>query len=317
MIVVLSGGVGAARFLQGLVQVVPQERLTVIGNTGDDRDFYGLRVSPDLDIVMYTLAGLVDETHGWGIRNDTFYTMRQLTAYGNDDWFMLGDRDLATHIHRTNLLRQGKTLSEVTEELRRHFSLDLRLLPMSDQLVQTHILTQTGLLHFQEYMVKRHCADEVLDVSFIGASEARPAPGVLDAIRDAEAILLAPSNPIVSIGSILSVPGVHDALHEASGMVVAVSPIVGGSPIKGPADKLMRGLGMEVSAAGVARCYRDFLDVMVIDEQDRHLLGAIEDLGIPAVATNTIMRDSEAKAALARVVLEAAGLVIDNDVLSS
>jgi LPPG:FO 2-phospho-L-lactate transferase len=179
---------------------------------------------------------------------------------------------------------------------------------MSDQIVQTHIQTPAGLLHFQEYMVKRRCADEVLDVSFIGASEARPAPGVLDAIRDAEAILLAPSNPIVSIGSILAVPGVHDALHEASGMVVAVSPIVGGSPIKGPADKLMHGLGIEVSAVGVARCYRDFLDVMVIDEQDRHLLGAIEDLGIPALATNTIMRDLEAKAALARVVLEAAGI---------
>jgi LPPG:FO 2-phospho-L-lactate transferase len=311
MIVVLSGGVGAARFLQGLVQVVPQERLTVIGNTGDDRDFYGLHVSPDLDIVMYTLAGIVDETHGWGIRGDTFYTMQQLTTYGNEDWFMLGDRDLATHIHRTNRLRQGKTLSEVTEELRQTFGLGLRILPMSDQPVQTHIKTPIGLLHFQEYMVKRRCIDEVLDVVFTGASEARPAPGVLDAIKEAEAILLAPSNPIVSIGSILAVPGIHDALHEASGMIVAVSPIVGGSPIKGPADKLMRGLGMEVSPVGVARCYRDFLDVMVIDERDSHLLPAIEDLGIPAVATNTIMRDSQAKAALARVVLEAAGLSFD------
>src|SRR5579864_2467540 len=271
MIVVLSGGVGAARFLQGLVQVVPQERLTVIGNTGDDRDFYGLRVSPDLDIVMYTLAGIVDETHGWGIRDDTYHAMQQLTAYGNDDWFKLGDRDLATHIHRTNRLRHGKTLSEVTEELRQSFGLGLRVLPMSDQLVQTHIKTPIGLLHFQEYMVKRRCADEVQDVVFIGASDARPAPAVLDAIRDAEAILLAPSNPIVSIGSILSVPGIHNALHEASGMVVAVSPIIAGSPIKGPADKLMRGLGIEVSAVGVARCYRDFLDVMVIDEQDSHL----------------------------------------------
>jgi LPPG:FO 2-phospho-L-lactate transferase len=311
MIVVLSGGVGAARFLQGLAQVVPQERLTVIGNTGDDRDFYGLRVSPDLDIVMYTLAGIVDETHGWGIRGDTYNTMQQLTAYGNEDWFMLGDRDLATHIHRTKLLRQGKTLSEVTEELRRSFGLGLRMLPMSDQPVQTHIKTPVGLLHFQEYMVQRRCADEVQDVVFIGASEAKPAPGVIDAIKEAEAILLAPSNPIVSIGSILSVPGIHDALHEASGMIVAVSPIVGGSPIKGPADKLMRGLGMEVSPVGVARCYRDFLDVMVIDELDSHLLGAIEDLGIPAVATNTIMRDTQAKAALARVVLEAAGLSIE------
>src|SRR5205085_2871420 len=231
MIVVLAGGVGAARFLQGLVQVVPQERLTVIGNTGDDRDFYGLHVSPDLDIVMYTLAGSVD---------------------------------------------------------------------------QTHIRTPAVLLHFQEYMVKRRCADEVQDVVFVGASEARPAPGVLDAIKNAEAILLAPSNPIVSIGSILAVPGIHDMLHEASGMVVAVSPIIAGAPIKGPADKLMSGLKMEVSAVGVARYYRDFLDVMVVDEQDAHLLDAIEDLGIPAVATDTIMRDATAKAVLARKVLEAA-----------
>jgi len=308
MIVVLAGGVGAARFLQGLVQVVPQERLTVIVNTGDDRDFYGLHVSPDLDIVMYTLAGVVDETHGWGIQNDTYNTMQQLTRYGNEDWFMLGDRDLATHIHRTKLLHEGKTLSKVTEELRGLLGLSIRILPMTDQAVATHIQTPIGLLHFQEYMVKRRCTDEVLDVVFVGANESQPAPGVLDAIKEAEAILIAPSNPIVSIGSILAVPGIHDALHEASGTVVAVSPIVGGAPIKGPADKLMHGLGMEVSAVGVARCYRDFLDVMVIDEQDAHLLSKIEDLGIPAVATNTIMRDGAAKAALARKVLEAAGL---------
>jgi LPPG:FO 2-phospho-L-lactate transferase len=308
MIVVLAGGGGAARFLQGLVQVVPQERLTVIVNTGDDRDFYGLHVSPDLDIVMYSLSGMIDETHGWGIRNDTYHTMQQLTAYGNEDWFMLGDRDLATHVHRTQRLRQGKTLSEVTEELRGHFGLGMRILPMSDQPIQTHIQTLAGLLHFQEYMVKRRCADEVQNVVFVGASEARPAPEVLDAIKDAEAILLAPSNPIVSIGSILSVPGVHDALHEASGMAVAVSPIVGGAPIKGPADKLMSGLGMEVSAVGVARCYRDFLDVMVIDAQDARLLERVEDLGIPAVASNTVMRDAASKAALARTVLQTASI---------
>lgn len=308
MIVVLAGGVGAARFLQGLVQVVPHQRLTAIVNTGDDRDFYGLHVSPDLDIVMYTLAGVVDEAHGWGIRNDTYATMQQLARYGNEDWFLLGDRDLATHIHRTNLLRQGKTLSEVTDELRRQFGLELRILPMSDQPVATHIQTPAGLLHFQEYMVKRRCADEVQDVVFIGSGEARPAPGVLDAVKGAEAILIAPSNPIVSIGSILAVPGIHDILHEASGMVVAVSPIVGGAPIKGPADKLMRGLGMDVSAVGVARCYRDFLDVMVIDEQDAHHVSAIEDLGIPTVVTNTIMRDDAAKTTLARGVLEATGI---------
>jgi LPPG:FO 2-phospho-L-lactate transferase len=308
MIVVLAGGVGAARFLQGVVQVVPQEELTVIANTGDDREFYGLHVSPDVDIVMYTLAGLVNESQGWGIRGDTYNTMQQLTSYGHEDWFQLGDRDLATHIHRTQLLRQGKTLSEATDDLRRRLGLKLRILPMSDQSVQTHVQTPAGLLHFEEYFVKRRCSDPVQDVTFVGAEAARPAPGVLDAIKEAEAILIAPSNPIVSIGSVLSVPGIHDTLHEASGMVVAVSPIVGGAPIKGPADKLMSGLHMEVSAVGVARYYRDFLDVMVIDEQDAHLLEAIEDLGIPALATNTIMRDAAAKKALAQTVLEAAGL---------
>ncbi|GAC1370563.1 MAG: 2-phospho-L-lactate transferase [Ktedonobacteraceae bacterium] len=308
MIVVLAGGVGAARFLQGVVQLVPQNQLVVIANTGDDREFYGLHVSPDIDIVMYTLAGLVDEKNGWGIRADTYHTMQQLTSYGNEDWFALGDRDLATHIHRTNLLRQGKTFSEVTDELRRHFGLQLHILPMSDQPIATHIQTPVGLIHFEEYLVKRRCSDEVQDVIFVGAKEAKPAPGVLDALKQAEAILIAPSNPIVSIGSILAVPGVHDVLHEVSGMVVAVSPIVGGAPIKGPADKLMRGMHIDVSAVGVARCYRDFLDVMVIDERDAHLAEEVENLGIPTVVTNTIMSDDKAKAALARTVLRAAGL---------
>lgn len=305
MIAVLAGGVGAARFLQGLVQVVPQEQITVIANTGDDREFYGLHVSPDIDIVMYTLAGLVDEKNGWGIVNDTHHTMQQLTQYGNEDWFTLGDRDLATHIHRTNLLRRGKTLSEVTDDIRRHLGLSLRILPMSDQLIATHIQTPRGLIHFEEYFVKYRSADEVQDVVFIGADAARPAPGVLDAIKQADAIFIAPSNPVVSIGSILSVPGIHDALHEASGMIIAVSPIVGGAPIKGPADKLMKGMGREVSAVGVARCYRDFLDVMVIDEQDADLVEAIEDLGIPTVVTNTIMSDLTAKTNLAQTVLRA------------
>lgn len=310
MIVVLSGGVGGARFLQGVVQVVPQQQITVISNTGDDREFYGLHVSPDVDIVLYAMAGIVDPINGWGIRDDTYNTMQQLTRYGNEDWFLLGDRDLATHIHRTNLLRQGKTLSEVTDNLRTQLGLDLRILPMSDQPVATHIQTPAGLLHFEEYLVKHRSADDVQDVVFVGASEARPAPGVLDAIKQADAILIAPSNPIVSVGTILAVPGIHDALHEASGMVIAISPIVGGAPIKGPADKIMRGLGLEVSAVGVTRCYRDFLDVMIIDEQDAHLTREIEDLGIPVVVTDTIMRDDATKAALARTALQAAGLNI-------
>ncbi len=310
MIAVLAGGVGAARFLEGLAQVVSQEQITVIANTGDDHDFYGLHVSPDIDTVMYTLAGSVDKQNGWGISNDTYNTMQQLTSYGYEDWFLLGDRDLATHIHRTNLLRQGKTLSEVTEILCRHYGLHennkhIRILPMSDQPVATHIQTPVGLLYFDEYLVKHQCADEVQDVIFVGADKAKPAPGVLDALKQAKTILIAPSNPIVSIGTILAIPGIQEILRQANGTVVAVSPIVGGAPIKGPADKLMRGMGHEVSAVGVARCYQDFLDVMVIDTQDAHLVKQIEALGIATVVTNTIMSDDAAKADLARTVLYA------------
>jgi LPPG:FO 2-phospho-L-lactate transferase len=309
MIAVLAGGVGAARFLQGLVQVVHQEQITVIANTGDDHEFYGLHVSPDIDIVMYTLAGIVDQQNSWGIHNDTYNTMQQLTNYGYEDWFLLGDRDLATHIHRTHLLRQGKTLSEITEMLCQHFKLQnnhcqVRILPMSDQSVATYIQTPSGLLHFEEYLVKRHCADEVQDVLFIGADKAKPAPGVLDALKQAKTIIIAPSNPIVSIGTILAVPGIQDALQQTSATVIAVSPIVGGAPIKGPADKLMRGMGHEVSAVGVARCYRNILDVMVIDTQDAHLAEPIEALGMATVVTHTIMHDDDAKAHLARIVLQ-------------
>jgi LPPG:FO 2-phospho-L-lactate transferase len=257
---------------------------------------------------MYTLAGIVDEQQGWGIRNDTTHTMQHLINLGHEDWFKIGDQDLATHIHRTMRLRQGQTLSAITEELRQRLGVRPRIIPMSDNLVATHIQTPNGLIHFEEYFAKNHCQDEVLGVEFVGAKEAKPAPGVIDAIKQAEAILIAPSNPIVSIGTILAVPGIHDALHEASGMIVAVSPLVGGAPIKGPADKLMRALHMEASAVGVTRWYRDFLDVMVIDQQDAHLAEQVEDLGIPCVVTDTIMRDLEHKTALARTVIQAAGL---------
>jgi LPPG:FO 2-phospho-L-lactate transferase len=310
MIAVLAGGVGGARFLQGVVQVVAPDEVTAIVNTGDDREFYGLYVSPDVDIVIYTLAGVVDEAHGWGLRDDTYHVMQQLTSYGHDDWFVLGDRDLATHIHRTLRRRQGRSASEIADELRRHFGLRLRVLPMSDDPVATHIQTPAGLLHFQEYMVRRRCMDEVQGVVFLGSEEARPAPGVLQALAEAEAVLLAPSNPIVSIGSILAVPGVLQALQATRAPIAAVSPIVGGAPLKGPADKLMRGLGAEVSALGVARHYAAFLDLMVIDTCDAALAPAIEALGLRVLVTDTIMRDSAAKARLAREVLQACGVTV-------
>lgn len=307
-VVVLAGGVGAARFLEGVVQVVEPARVTVIVNTGDDAEFYGLTVSPDVDIVLFTLAGIVEPSQGWGIRDDTFNTLDMLEKLGRERWFLLGDRDLAIHIHRTELLRQGLTPSQVTDDLRRRLGLAVRVLPMSDQPVRTTIRTPDGWLPFQEYFVKRRQQDEVLEIRYDGAENASPAPGLLDAIRDASVVLISPSNPLVSVGTILALPGVRDALRTTAATIVGVSPIIGGATIKGPADRMMRGLGMEVSAVGVARAYADFLDVLVIDQQDADLAAGVEAEGVKAVVTDTIMRSLEVKRALARVTLEQAGL---------
>lgn len=305
MIVTLAGGVGAARFLEGLVRAAPPASITVIVNIGDDIDLYGLRISPDLDIVMYTLAGLIDPQQGWGIQDDTYHTLEMLKRYGYDTWFLLGDRDLATHLHRTQLLQQGYTLSEVSDQIRRSLGLEARFLPMSDQRVTTRIVTPSGTMHFEEYFVQRRAAEPVEGVHFEGIERALPAPGVLEAIAGAEAIILAPSNPIVSIGTILAVPGIREALRETSAPIVAVSPIVGGATIKGPADKMLRGLGFEASAVGVAQCYRDFLDVLIIDQVDEALAPAIEALGMRVVVMDTIMRGLTEKEALARAALAA------------
>ena len=307
-VVVLAGGVGAARFLEGVVQVVDPSRVTVIVNTGDDAEFYGLTVSPDVDIVLFTLAGIVEPSQGWGVRDDTFNALDMLDRLGRERWFLLGDRDLAIHIHRTELLRQGRTPSEVTDDLRRRLGLAVKVLPMSDQPVRTTIRTPDGWLPFQEYFVKRRQQDEVLEIRYDGADEASPAPGLLDAINEAEVVLVSPSNPLVSVGTILSLPGVRDALRTTDATIVGVSPIVGGATIKGPADRMMRGLGMEVSAVGVARAYADFLDVLVIDQQDAHLAAGVEAEGVKAVVTDTIMRTLDVKRALAQVTLEQAGL---------
>jgi LPPG:FO 2-phospho-L-lactate transferase len=304
-VVALAGGVGAARFLEGLVRVVEPAGLTVIVNTGDDAEFYGLYVSPDVDIVLYTLAGLVDPAQGWGVQGDTYHLQEMLGSYGRETWFRLGDRDLATHVHRTDLLRRGATLSQVADDLRRGLGLELTILPMSDQPVRTRVRTPDGWLPFQEYFVKRRAQDEVLEIGLDGVEAAIPAPGVLEAIRAADAVVLCPSNPLVSIGTILAVPGVRGALRECSGGRVAISPIVGGGTIKGPADRMMRGLGMEVSAVGVAEAYRDFLDVLVLDGQDRDLAPRVEALGIRAIVTDTIMRDLDTKLALAETTVAA------------
>ncbi len=306
MITVLAGGVGAARFLRGLVDVVDPASVTIIGNTGDDDEFLGLHVSPDLDTVVYTLADAVDPETGWGLAGDSYACLEQAALLGEETWFRLGDADLATHVHRTLLLREGRPLSEATEAIARAFGLACRLLPMSDDPVRTIVATNAGEFSFQEYFVRRGWQDEVHGVRFQGADEARPAPGVMDAIAEAEAVIVAPSNPLVSIGPIVAVPGVREALRDTPAPVVAVSPIVGGRALKGPADRMLASLGHEASAVGVARLYADFLDVLVLDREDAAAAPEVESLGGRPVGTDTIMRDAAARRAVAEATLQAA-----------
>jgi LPPG:FO 2-phospho-L-lactate transferase len=306
MITVLSGGVGGSRFLEGLVQVVPPETITAIVNTGDDFELHGLYIAPDLDIVTCTLAGLIDQQRGWGLAGDSFACLEWLGTLGGPTWFNLGDRDLALHIRRSELLRAGQTLSQVAEQFRQALGVAVRIVPMSDQRVPTYIDTPAGALHFEEYMVRRRAADAVQGVRFVGSETAAPAPGVLAAIAQAEVVLLAPSNPIVSIGPILSLPGVRQALQATRAPVVAVSPIIAGTAIKGPAVPLMQAMQVEVSGLGVARLYRDFLAGFVLDQADHALHAEIAALGLHTVVTDTIMRGPAEKAALAQVALAAA-----------
>lgn len=304
MITALAGGVGASRFLEGLVRLIPSEKLVVIVNTGDDIKLYGLHISPDLDIVMYTLAGVVDEEKGWGVKGDTFYCLKMLQEYGNETWFKLGDKDIATHIYRTNLLRNGLSLSQATSKLCQALGLRPKILPMTDDEFETFIVTNKGKMHFQEYFVKRGAQDKVINVEFKGVQRAQPAPGVLDSIMSSDAVIVCPSNPIVSIGTILSIKGVRAALRETKAKVIAISPIVGGAPLKGPADRLMRGLGFEVSAYGVASLYKDFLDTFIIDVLDKTQKTRIEKLGQTVIVANSVMKSLRDKVQLAKVVLD-------------
>ena len=305
MIVALAGGVGAARFLEGLAQVISPADMYVIGNTGDDAEIHGLHISPDLDTVTYTLAGLANPVHGWGLKGETFHNLAALGRLGAETWFQLGDRDLATHLFRTERLRAGAKLSQVTRDIAKAFGLQATVVPMSDDPVRTIVVTPTGRLEFQTYFVRRRAEDAVRGIQFKGADKARPAPGVLAAIAKAEAVIFCPSNPIISIGPILAVPGIRAALEKRRKPVVAISPIVGGRAIKGPADKMMRGLKMDVSALGVAKFYKGLVDVFVLDEQDRAQATEVEALGMRAVVTNTIMSSQARKKALARVVMKA------------
>ena len=307
MLVALAGGVGAARFLRGLLRVHDPGGVVVVGNTGDDLRMHGLAVSPDLDSVAYTLAGLADEERGWGLAGETWNVREALVRLGEPGWFALGDRDIATHLLRTRLLAEGATLSEATAALCRRLGVPVRLLPMSDQPVQTRVEVDgpdgPEDLGFQEWWVGRQARDPVRRVRFEGVERARPAPGVLEAIAAASGIVLCPSNPVVSIAPILAVPGVRDAIGAAPCRVVAVTPIVGGAPVRGMADRLLPAWGVEVSARGVAGLYAGLADAFVLDAVDAGQAGDVTGLGLEAVVVPTLMHTVEDAAALAKAAL--------------
>jgi len=298
-ITALAGGVGASKLLLGLHDVMDPYDLTVIVNTGDDIVLHGLKISPDLDIVTYTLARIVDDTKGWGYRGETFHALERLAVFGRINWFNLGDRDLATHIHRSAMLAEGKSLSEAAEAIRLALGVKTRILPMCDEPVPTMIDTAEGELHFQEYLVKRRAEPVVRGIRFDGANTARPARGVLEAIRDADRILICPSNPLISIGPILAVPGIREALRARKKSVVAVCPIVGGKSLKGPSDKMLAELGYEASALGVAKLYADFSGTFVIDPADKEQADRIRELGMKVEVVPTVMATRAQKRTLA------------------
>lgn len=305
MITALGGGVGAAKFLEGLASVPADEPLNIVVNTGDDITLHGLKISPDIDTVIYRLCGMIDKKKGWGIEGDTFFCLENLKRLGEETWFNIGDRDFATHIYRTYLSAQGHGASEIASKISRAFGIDERIniVPMTDTGVETWIVTDRGEMHFQEYLVKNHMKPAVIKVYIKNIDHALPPPGVISYIEDSRAVIICPSNPIISIGPILHVKGIREALKSTSAKVVAISPLIGGVSLKGPADRMMKGLGLEVSSTGVARLYSDFIDIMVIDEQDRDEAPQIEELGVDTLVVNTVMSDVEKASVLARAVL--------------
>ncbi|HEX5226989.1 MAG TPA: 2-phospho-L-lactate transferase [Bryobacteraceae bacterium] len=307
-VVALAGGVGAARFLDGLARVIAPQRIFIIGNTADDAEIHGLHISPDLDTVTYTLAGIANVQTGWGIRGDSFQGLEMLRTLGADTWFQLGDMDLATHLYRTERLNQGATLSEVTAELAQRLNIRSAVIPMSNERVRTRICTAAGELEFQTYFVKHRARDRVLAIRFEGAPQATAAPGVLEAIARAEAIILCPSNPFISIGPILAIPGIREALRRRREHVAAISPIVGGRALKGPAARMMKSMNLKSSAAEVAKLYTDFAGTFVLDELDRKQSVQVESAGMRTVVTNTIMTGVRERRALARTVVRELGI---------
>jgi LPPG:FO 2-phospho-L-lactate transferase len=302
-IAALAGGVGGSKLVLGLYRVMDPRDLTVIANTGDDVVMHGLRVSPDPDILIYTLADLVNPETGWGFSGETFRVAEGLAQYGRPIWFQLGDRDLATHIHRSAMLADGASLSQVIESVRTALGVKARVLPMSDQFVPTMLDTDEGRMHLQDYFVRRRCEPGLRSIEFAGVAEARPAPGVIETIEQADGIVITPSNPLISIGPILAVPGVRAALCKRRERVVAICPLVGGKSLKGPSDKMMGQLGYDVSAAGVAGLYQDFCSTMVIDDADANQSSALKELDMKPIICRTVMRTLEDKEQLARGVL--------------
>ncbi len=301
----LAGGTGAAKLLRGLAACLAPRDLTVIGNTGDDAEVWGLHVSPDLDTVTYALAGVLDVTRGWGRADETFRCLETMAVLGAPTWFSLGDRDLALHVARTAALRAGETLSTVTARVTGQLGVATRVLPMSDEPVRTIVRTTQGRRTFQEYFVRDRAEGDVVAVEYEGAAAARPAPGVLDALADADLVVVCPSNPVTSIGPILAVPGMAKALAATRAPVVGVSPIVGGAPVSGPAGRLMGARGLEVSPVGVAAAYAPWLRALLIDARDAGLAAPLERAGVRAVVADVVMTDRAGEVALARRVLEA------------
>jgi LPPG:FO 2-phospho-L-lactate transferase len=302
-ITALAGGVGASKLLLGLYDVMDPRDLTIIVNTGDDITLHGLKISPDLDIVTYTLAGIVDSKKGWGFRGETFHMLKRLAVYSRPNWFNLGDRDLATHIHRTAMLAEGKTLSQASDSIRIALGVKSRILPMSDDPLPTFIDSNEGPLHFQEYLVKRRTEPLVRAIRFAGVKSARPAQGVLEAIATANRIIICPSNPLISIGPILAILGVRDQLRAHKEKVFAVCPIVGGKSLKGPSDKMLAQLGHKSTALGVAKLYADFTGTFIIDIADKSQAAAISALGMKVAIFPTVMKTLVQKHKLARALL--------------
>ncbi|HEY7946868.1 MAG TPA: 2-phospho-L-lactate transferase [Acidimicrobiales bacterium] len=306
MITALAGGVGAARLLRGLVRAVPPADVTAIVNTGDDTVLHELLICPDLDTVSYTLAGLNDEERGWGLAGETWSAMEALDRLGGESWFRLGDRDLATHLYRTQRLSEGASLTQITGEITGALGIGARLLPMSDDPVRTRLTLVDGPeISFQEYFVRRRHAVAVTAVRFEGADRCRAAPGVIEAIADAEAVIVCPSNPVVSIGPLLAVPGIADAMRERRPQVIAVSPIIAGAALKGPADRLMAELGQEPSVVGVARAYAGIAGTLVIDDADAALADQVEATGMSCLVTSTVMRTADDARRLSTRMLDA------------